>query len=80
MKIGEIAGWYGVLAILIAYGLNSFNVWGSQSIPYQLLNLSGAICVGWSALAKKAYQPFALEVAWALIAAISLAIILINII
>ena len=65
-------GWYGVLAILVAYGLLSFNVVGSREAIYQILNLTGAACLIAEASSKKDYQPVALNVVWAAIAAIAL--------
>ncbi len=39
----EIIGWYGTVAIVGGYALNSFNIIGSNSLLYQILNLTGAI-------------------------------------
>ncbi len=63
----ELYGWYGTLAILGAYAGNSFGWFGEGPI-YQLLNLTGAIGVGWVCLARRTWQAFSLEVVWALIA------------
>lgn len=40
--IDEIIGWYGMAAILLAYGLVSFNVLSASGIFYQVLNFTGA--------------------------------------
>ena len=39
----EILGWYGTIAILGAYALQSFEMVSAQSGLFQLLNLSGAV-------------------------------------
>ena len=62
----QIFGWYGTLAILGAYMGNSHG-WLETGVTYHLLNVSGAIGVGWVALRRRAWQPFSLELAWALI-------------
>ncbi len=68
----EIIGWYGVIAILLAYALNSFTVLTAKSAPYQLLNLTGAIGIVLISLRKKAYQPATLNLIWMIIAIIAL--------
>ena len=39
----EIFGWYGTVAIVIAYALVSFSVIESTNIWYQILNATGAL-------------------------------------
>jgi hypothetical protein len=70
--IGEIVGWYGMIAIVLAYALLSFNIISSSSIVYQLLNLTGAIGIVIISVIKKAYQPAALNTIWTLIAIVAL--------
>lgn len=67
-----IVGWYGVLAILVAYGLNSFGLLSASSLAYQLINLSGATGIIIEALQKKDYQPVVLNVVWGVIAIIAI--------
>ncbi len=69
----EAAGWYGVMAILAAYGLVSFNVVNSNGIVYQLLNLTGGGSIALISVRKRAYQPATLNIAWALIALVAIA-------
>ena len=64
----ESAGWYGVVAILAAYALLSFNIVGSKTLIYQFLNLSGAIGIIIEAASKKDKQPVVLNIVWAIIA------------
>lgn len=67
-KIIELIGWYGVLAILIAYFLISFRFVESSSLIYQLLNFSGAIAIMIDAIVDKNYQPVFLNIIWAIVA------------
>ena len=71
-KAENYFGWYGELAILLAYLLVSFNVIESKSLGYQLLNLTGALGIVVEALSKKDAQPAVLNIAWATIAALAI--------
>jgi len=65
-------GWYGVLAILSAYALVSFDVIVTDSYAYQILNLTGALGIIFQAASKKDHQPVVLNVVWAVIAIIAI--------
>jgi hypothetical protein len=65
----ELLGWYGVVAILLAYALVSFEVIESKSYAYHLLNLTGALGIVVVSITKKAKQPAVLNVIWAVVAA-----------
>ena len=52
----EIFGWYGSLAIILAYILISFNFLSSHSASYHILNATGALGIVFSSLSKKDYQ------------------------
>jgi len=71
-KAENYIGWYGVLAILLAYLLISFNVLASKSLGYQLLNLTGAGGIIIEAMSKKDTQPVVLNVVWAIIALLAI--------
>jgi hypothetical protein len=71
-KAENYFGWYGVLAILLAYLLVSFSVLTSKSLGYQLLNLSGALGIIVEAYTKKDKQPVELNIIWAIIALASI--------
>ena len=71
-KILEIAGWYGVLAVLAGYALVTFSVLHAKGYPYQFLNLTGAIGLVFEAASKKDRQPVVLNIVWALVAVIAL--------
>lgn len=68
----EIFGWYGMIAILLAYGLISLQFLGADNVWYQSLNLTGALGVASVAYYKKAGQPAVLNLIWAVIALVAL--------
>ncbi|HCC04681.1 TPA: hypothetical protein DEP58_00045 [Patescibacteria group bacterium] len=68
----EIVGWYGTIAIVLAYALLSFNVIVSDSLMYQLLNATGAVGVMYISFKKKAYQPGVLNMVWTAIAIVAI--------
>lgn len=76
-QIIELAGWYGTFAIVSAYVLNSLSLIGSNTVIYQLLNLSGALGIVGISLHKKAYQPATLNIIWTIIAFIAIVKIII---
>lgn len=65
--VAEIAGWYGMLAILFAYAANNFG-WLEHGALYQALNLTGALGVALVCFYRRTWQAFLLEVIWAAIA------------
>lgn len=67
-KAENYLGWYGVLAILLAYLMVNVNLLSVHSLGYQLLNLTGAIGIIAEALSKKDVQPAVLNVIWGAIA------------
>lgn len=71
-KIIEFYGWYGVITIIGAYTLNSFSILMSDSIAYQILNLTGGFGILLSSWIKKNYQPVAVNIVWVLVAFIAL--------
>ena len=71
-------GWYGVVAILGAYALLSFKIIQSDSLAYQILNLTGAIGIATEAASKKDTQPVVLNIVWATIALVAITQIFIN--
>lgn len=68
----EIVGWYGTVAIMGAYALNSFGMLGATNLWYQVLNGTGAVGIVLISLKKKAYQPATLNAIWTVIAVIGL--------
>ena len=76
-KLIELFGWYGTIAIVLAYALISFSILSAQSIWYQLLNCTGAIGIVVLSFYKSAYQPGVLNIIWALIALVAIINILV---
>lgn len=77
-KIIELSGWYGAAAILAAYALLSFGVLSAHGYAYQLLNLTGAAGIVAVSLAKRAYQPAALNIVWVIIAVVALVSLMVR--
>lgn len=68
----EIVGWYGTVAIISAYALNSFSLIAADSLTYQVLNATGAVGIVIISLVKKAYQPAVLNMIWTVIAVVAI--------
>lgn len=77
-KAENYLGWYGVLAILLAYLLVSFSVIEVKSLTYQLLNLSGSLGIIVEAVPKKDAQPAVLNAIWGVIALIAIMRIILH--
>ena len=71
--IAEIAGWYGMAAVLLAYALVSFTVISANGLIFQFLNFSGSAGLLAIAHAKKVWQSVILNIIWGTIALIALA-------
>ncbi len=69
--IFDIMGWIGMVLVLLAYGLLSINKIDNGKI-YQILNLVASVFMAIGLLPKKAWFSFALQVAWAIIALVSI--------
>lgn len=68
----QIIGWVGMGLVLLAYYLNETDKISSRSVTYHLLNLFGAIGVGFNVFHQQAWSAFALQIAWGIIAILSL--------
>ena len=68
----EIVGWYGILAIIIAYALVSFQFVRPDDFMFQLLNLTGSLGIIVYSLYKKAYASVFLNIFWCIIATVVL--------
>lgn len=66
--VGDIVGWYGVIAILIAYGGVTFELLSVRSLLYPILNLTGSFGILYEAWIKKDWPASVLNIIWALIA------------
>ncbi|HVQ43488.1 MAG TPA: hypothetical protein VMT30_00795 [Candidatus Saccharimonadia bacterium] len=72
-KLIEFAGWYGTVAIVLAYALVSFKIVAADSALYQLLNLTGAAGIIAISALKGVKQSVVLNGFWAAIALVALA-------
>ncbi|KKU82411.1 MAG: hypothetical protein UY09_C0015G0005 [Parcubacteria group bacterium GW2011_GWA2_47_8] len=70
--LAEIIGWYGTVALVLAYALVSFGAIASSSLLYQVLNGTGALGIVYISFKKKNYQPGVLNIIWAIIALIAI--------
>lgn len=68
----EVLGWYGTLAIMLAYFANSFGFIDAQTIAYQALNATGAFGIVLVSYVKRAYQPMILNIMWFMIGIVAL--------
>jgi hypothetical protein len=71
-QAAEIFGWYGAIAIVLAYALVSFKAIPASGYIYQVLNLTGSIGVVIISVVKRAQQPAALNIVWAIIALVAI--------
>lgn len=69
----EAIGWYGPVALILAYALVSFNAIDADSYAFQLLNLTGGAAIIVIAWAKKVYQSVVLNIFWCIIALVAIA-------
>ena len=68
----ETIGWYGTAAILSAYALVSFSVISGDGLPFQILNLTGALAIIVLAVYKKVRQSVVLNVVWSVVAIVAI--------
>lgn len=72
MKQKDIIGWIGVLLILAAFTLTTFEVIDAKHIAYGVLNFIGALGIIISSYAKKDFQPVFLNIVWLVVAFIGI--------
>ncbi len=77
-RTSEIVGWYGTVAILLAYALSNFNIISTQTLLYQSLNVTGALGIVLISIKRKTYQPAVLNMIWAAIGMVILLKILLK--
>ena len=68
----NIAGWGGMILIILAFSLVSFEKIVPTDMSYQLMNLFGAFGIVVTALSKRDYPPAVLNVVFGLIALVAL--------
>ena len=70
----EVLGWIGIILVLLAYGLTTFEVISGSSLLFMGLNLLGAIGIALDAWEDKNIQPVVLNIIWAVIAVVGIVI------
>ena len=68
----ETLGWYGVLAILGAYGASNLGFIAFSSLLYKALNLTGALALIADSWPDRNWQVIALNAIWVVIALIAM--------
>lgn len=76
-KYIELYGWYGAVGLLGAYALSSFNIFSSENVWYQVINITAALGIVTVSFHKKNYQPGVLNIVWAIVGLVALVKILI---
>jgi len=69
----DVVGWVGSVEVIAAYGLNSYQVLNSDSMIFQLLNLTGAIFLIINTIYHRAYPSAFINIVWVIIALIAIA-------
>lgn len=72
MRIIDVLGWYGMVAILVSFAALSFGYLHASDIVYKLLNLSGGFTLALEAYSKKDSPVVILNSLFALVALASL--------
>ena len=68
----DLMGWIGSVEVIAAYGLNSYQKLKSDSIIFQLLNLTGAIFLIINTIYYHAYPSAFINVVWVIIASVAI--------
>lgn len=65
-------GWIGSVAVIAAYALNSLQKIKSDSLIFQVLNLTGAVLLIINSVFKEAYPFTFINTVWAVIAVVAI--------
>lgn len=68
----NILGWIGSIEVVTAYALNSSQKIKSDSITFQVLNLTGAVFLIINSVYKEAYPFTFINTVWAVIAVVAI--------
>ena len=71
-RVTNLVGWVGVILVVLAYILVSFEMLTPKDLLYQLLNAFGALGILIETFSKKDYQPFWLNIIWLGVAVIAI--------
>jgi uncharacterized membrane protein HdeD (DUF308 family) len=72
MNLVDILGWMGSIAILSAFGLNSFQKVKSDTVLFQLLNLFGGVLLIINSISHEAYPFTFINSVWVIISVVAL--------
>lgn len=64
----DIIGWIGSVEVILAYGLNSYQLINSKSLTFQLLNLTGGAFLIANTVYYGAFPSAVINVIWVIIA------------
>jgi len=76
----EWLGWYGVIAVVLAYAAVSASLLSPQGFWYQFFNFTGSAAVAIQTWYRRDMQPFWLNLVWAIIALAALVPILASLV
>ncbi len=68
----DILGWIGSIEVIAAYALNSYQKIKSDSLAFQLLNLTGALFLIMNSIYKEAYPFTFINTVWSIIAIVAI--------
>ncbi len=68
----ELCGWYGMIALIVAYFLVSFGILEGEGFIFQIINLTGGIGLLIVAASKGVLQSVILNFFWAAIGLIAI--------
>ena len=68
----EIIGWIGAVLVIGAYCLNMYGYWKSDSLPYVICNIIGAVFFIINTFVHKAYPSMIVNIVWVIIPVIAL--------
>lgn len=76
-RMAEVAGWYGIGAVLGTYALASFGIISIDSLLFQALNATGSGGLIWISAVKRVRQLVVFNIIWTSVALISIVRLLI---
>jgi hypothetical protein len=68
----DITGWFGSVCVLAAYGMLSLHKLTAHSRLYQILNISGSLCLIINTIFYSAYPSTFVNIVWLIIAIFAL--------
>lgn len=71
-SLAEFCGWYGMIALIVAYFLVSFGIIDGEGLIFQLMNLTGGVGLLIVAASKGVLQSVILNFFWAAIGVIAI--------